>query len=291
MPQNPNAICPRNKRLAYFVVVLLLSAWITGCNALAPQPTATPTPSDTPQPTDTPTPEPSSTPIPTDTPTPAPSPTDTPTPTETSTPTPDMTATWSVEATAIAEAVIAEIGVELETIGLSTESGRLGWVGEGPVPMRITTYNTHDWFPMAEGKYYSDFVMHTDITWESTSGLAICGFWFRAESLDANAEYYKFMTLRLSGLPLWVVQLWEFDDLVSSLAENTTSVIDQANGSTNSYLLHLKGNLLTVYANGKRLGQVTITRRADGLLAYYILQESGETTCLFDNAWIWDLSE
>ncbi len=287
--QNPHTPHRWPRVVVFFIILAAL--WMTGCNALGAQPTATAAPTNTPLPTNTPSPEPTSTPVPTETPTFTPSPTDTPLPTETSTPTPDLTATRSVEATAEAEALVAEIQAELDEIGLSTDRGSLAWTSDGPVPIRITTFQTQDWFALADGQHFSDFIMRADVTWESTSGLAICGFWFRAESDDINAEHFEFWTVRLSGLPLWIVQLYEFNSLIANLAENTTAVIDQSNGSTNTYILMAEGNLLTVYANGKRLGQVTITRRAEGLLTYLAWQESGDTTCTFDNAWIWDLTE
>jgi hypothetical protein len=271
-------------KIAFFlissVMVMLL---LTACGA--PQPTSTPTsmPTETSLPTETPLPTATATPIPTST------------PTLTSTATPDLTGTAAVEATQTIAAVLEEIDAELQEIGYSTEEGSLAWVGEAAEEITITAYNTHDWIPLASGQNYSDFILKADVTWESTGGLAICGFWFRGESDDEDAPHYKFQTIRLSGLPLWDVEYWKYNGFVSNITPGgyaiSTPHLDQEQGSTNTYILVAKGTMLTVYANGHRLGQVTISTLREGVITFYNWQESGETTCTFDNAWVWDLSE
>ena len=275
-------------RLPWWVIptfVLPLVVLMAGCAAGESQPTPTvePPPTNTPLPTHTVPP----------TLTPTPEPTSTPTPTHTSTP--DLTATAAVEATQTIAAVIEEIDVELQDIGYSTEEGSLAWVSEGPEEITITSYDSHDWIALAAGRNFSDFVLKADVTWESTGGLAVCGFWFRGESDHEDAPHYKFLTIRFSGLPLWDVEYWKYNAWVSTISPGGRTIssphIDQDQGSTNTYILAAEGSLLTVYANGHRLGQVTISTLKEGVITYYTWQESGETTCTFDNAWVWDLSE
>lgn len=234
---------------------------------------------------------PTETPLPTSTATPMP----TSTPTLTSTATPDLTGTAAVEATQTIAAALEEIDAELQEIGYSTEEGSLAWVSEAPEEITLTAYNTHDWIALASGQDFSDFILKADVSWESTGGFAICGFWFRGESEHKNAAHYKFQTIRLSGWPSWDVEYWKNNNWVSTISPGgriiSTPHIDQEQGSTNTFILVAKGSLLTVYANDHRLGQVTISTLREGLLTFYTWQESGETTCTFDNAWVWDLSE
>ena len=242
-------------------------------------------PTDIPLPTEPPTPLPTATPLPTPTPTSVP----------TSTVTPDFAATAAVEATQAVAMAIEEIDAELQTIGHSTDTGSLAWISENPAEINITTYNTHYWLTLASGQNFSDFILKADVTWESTSGLAICGFWFRAQSEDENAEHFKFLTIRLSGLPAWDVEYWKYNEWQATVSPGgqiiTTPHLNQEQGSTNTFILVAEGNVLTAYANGNRLGQATILKLREGLIAFYTWQESGETTCTFDNAWLWDLSE
>ncbi|HEY45435.1 MAG TPA: hypothetical protein G4O14_01480 [Anaerolineae bacterium] len=278
----------KHMRLPWWVTpifVLPLIVLMAGCAAGESQPTPTveSPPTNTPLPTHTVPP----------TLTPTPEPTLTPEPTHTATP--DLAATAAVEATQTIAAVIEEIDAELQEIGYSTEVGSLAWASEAPEEITITTYASHDWIPLAAGRDFSDFVLKAEVTWESTGGLALCGFWFRGESDDEDAPHYKFQTIRLSGLPSWDVEYWKYNNWVSTISPGgrviTTPHIDQEQGGTNTYILAAEGSVLTVYANGHRLGQVTISTLREGIIAFYASQESGETTCTFDNAWVWDLSE
>ena len=255
------------------IAILLLTA----CASTEPTPTATPMPTETPLPTDTPTPLPTSTPTPT------------------FTATPDLTVTAAVQATQARADVIEQIDAELQTIGYSTGRGSLGWISEDPEEITIRNFNWHEWITLSSGQSFSDFVLKADVTWESTSGLATCGFWFRAESDDIDAEHYKFQTIRLSGLPVWDVEYWKFNQWRGTISPGgraiSTPYLNQEQGSTNTFILVADGSLFAAYSNGHRLGQATITTLRDGLVAYYAWQDSGETTCTFDNAWLWDLSE
>jgi hypothetical protein len=46
---------------------------------------------------------------------------------------------------------------------------------------------------------------------------------------------------------------------------------------------------LSVYANDVRLTNASIGKLARGKIAFYVCQESGTTTCLFTNGWLWNL--
>ncbi len=280
--------------LSLFIIVMLLSA----CGPSQADLNATDTQvamdiygtqtANAPPATNTP-PPPTATDLPTPTDTPAP----TETPAPTATPTPDLAATVAFEATQAMDALLEKIDADLQAVNLSTDQGSLAWLGAGPSEITLDTYNTHWWIPLGDDTAFSDFVLRADLTWESTSGLATCGFWFRGQSSDKDSEHYVFEALRLSGLPAWSVEYWKYNYVQSHLTGNprTSPEINQDQGSTNAYLFIAQGNLLSIYVNGESLGAVTINRLTEGILAFYASQEFGETTCSFDNAWVWDLSE
>ncbi len=266
----------RTKQHWHPLMVIVVLALI-GCT---PQPVE-------PTPTDSPVPPPTDTPAPTDTPLPS------PTPTETFTPTPDAEATAAAIATEMVAAIVEEIDADLQEVGLSTDRGDLGWVGVMPIVLEVDTYGSLIYEPIDPGQEYSDFALRYDVTWDSSSGLAGCGAILRSETDIGNGEQYRFYTLRLSGLPAWDVELWNFDRFQSNLTGDirTSQAINLEAGSVNKYLLVAEGSLLTLYANGTRLGSVTILGRSNGEIAFFAFQESGETTCAFDHAWLWTLSE
>ncbi len=282
----------KNRRFScrsLWVVLMFIGQLLGACRLSAPEPTATlppPPPTETKAlPTNTVVP-PTETPVP---PTETPEPTLTPT--ETFTPTPDLVATANYESTQAAAAMLEKVYGVLDEIGYSTDSGRLIWSSADMVDLRINTYNTYDWWQIDDGKDFADFILHADITWESTSGLAICGFVVRGGENLTQEKYYLFQTIRLSGLPSWDVELWEYNKWVSTVSGTIRSapVIDQDNGATNEFILVADGSTMVIHANGSKLGSVPITSISEGTVAYYAWSESGETSCAFSNAWLWSL--
>ncbi|MFQ5616963.1 MAG: hypothetical protein ACE5GO_10970, partial [Anaerolineales bacterium] len=276
--------------------VLLLFALAIACSIIPPAPTPTPEPTSTPvpptqtplPPTNTPTPEPTETPtlIPTDTPT------ETPTPTDTPTATPDLAATAAYESTQAAEAALEKVGKVLAKVNLAQDSGYLAWADEGPIPVISDDYGTMTYIPIDDGVVYETYVLHVDITWDSTGGFAGCGIIFHAEDNLEFGKQYQFFVIRLSGLPAWDVELWNYGDWQSTVTGRVkvNSAINQENRSTNNYVLVVKKGVTSIYANDTRLSNVIISL-GEGRIAFYAAQESGETICVFENAWVWVLEE
>ena len=69
----------------------------------------------------------------------------------------------------------------------------------------------------------------------------------------------------------------------------TAGAINQEQGSTNKYIFIAEGGKFTLYVNDQRIGSYFdyVVTRADGKFAFTGWQESGETTCSFDNSWVW----
>jgi len=269
--------------LVWIMVTLLAMACRLG-GAVQADPTAIPTEAASATPAPTATPEPTATPSPTETPLP----TDTPVPTATATP--DLKATAAVEATQTAQAALELVQKDLELLGYSTDTGSLGWLQSDPERIRLTGYNQRNYTPFADELEASDFVLKTDITWESTGGLALCGFMFRAEPDFERGGQYIMKTLRLSGLPAWAIMYAEFGLIKRNISDVLTAeAIDQDNGGTNTYLLAVEGEKFVLYINGTRIGQFFDygKNRTEGLFAFFGQQESGETTCTFSNSWVW----
>lgn len=243
-------------------------------------------------PVNTPTEEPSPTAIPTDTPSPTSTPAPTATPEPTSTPTPDLEATAAFEATQQAEEDLEAITSELEMIGYQPESGHVGWVQEETQLAYVDSYYGYVYLPFADDLLAENFILKTDVTWASTSGLSSCGFFFRSEPNFEKGEQYEFLAYRLSGLPMWQIMYLKegkYEKDITGVV--TASAIDQEQNSTNTYYLIAEEGKFTVYINDIRIGSYydyAITR-SEGYFAYEAYQESGETSCYFDNTWIWVL--
>ncbi len=266
-----------------FLITLITLAFVAvSCGSTAPQPAAEPVPTDTPFPTSTS--APTSTPVPTDMPTPV--------PTSTFTPTPNATATAQALATATAEANAALVRPDLEKIGLSTEGGYLGWVHD-PLTIKVDTYLEEK--PESDYPEFSaaDFVLQTDVTWNTASGLAGCALIIRSEADAKQGKSYRVYMMRLQNRPLWDIEYYNHGKWQSTLTEDVLDApaLNFTQDSTNRMTVVAQGDKLTVYANGDKMGSVIDKRLTEGRVYFMAWQESGETTCTFSNSWLWVLGK
>jgi len=259
-------------------------------------------PTNTPRPTRTPKAEAQSDPTSTSQPTQAPQPSQPPAPTQApaapantvpppAQPTLAPTAAPTAAPTQAGGAILGQIETELQKIGLSTKTGHLGWSSEAPISITTQSYQGTDNALIGQNLTASDFVIKTDITWESQGGLAGCGVLFRAApKLDKGAQY-QFNTIRLSGFPGWDIEMWDLGKYVYTLGNQvqTSEAINQENGGTNTYMLYVKDKAFTVFINGGKTKTLTDSKLTNGVLAFHVFQDSGITTCTFNNAWVWVL--
>ncbi len=212
----------------------------------------------------------------------------------------DQTATAEavLAATQTADALVSQIGEVLADYDLTTEGGRVGWIQEEPVEIHITgpsgwLYIGDGFEVIADGQSFSNFVIHYKVEWTTVGALAGCGLIFRSGPDIKEDKQYQLFTWRFSGLPGWEVEYWEFGVFTSVLPPGLrfNSAINLEDGSTNEYVLVVNGTLVTIYANGTRLSNVTISKLSEGVLAYVAVEQSGEATCTFTDGWVWVLDE
>lgn len=280
----------KTRNSLHWILVLLILLILSGCASPAASLKSSPT-AALPPATDTPPPP---TPTATDTPEPptaTPAPTNTPKPTATATP--DRAATAAAQATQAAEAALADIQKDLESYGLPEGTGRLAWLGTEAVEFHLTEFEEQGAELLDPDLYVSDFVLQTEVTWNSTGGLAGCGLILRADPDLELGAHYRFVMIRLSGLPAWGLTRWDYGYAQASLTRTlqTSGLINQGQGATNKMAFVAQGGAMSIYANGKRVRTMSDSKLSEGLLGVYSIQESGETTCSFANTWVWDLSE
>jgi hypothetical protein len=239
--------------------------------AAEPEPTATPiVPSDTPKPTDTP--------EPTDTPTPPP------------TATPDITATAAVLATESAAGVLAELEKSLGDSGIPYQNGHLIWQQTEPITIQLSGPD-NDIAEIDDNPTGGNFVLRTEVTWEAT-GWLICGMIFRSEPDIEIGKQYRFLFLRLSGLPAWAIEVYDFGDFKNSATGTKfSSALDLSNGATNTLLLAAQNEEFTLYINGQRMGRYYDFGKQliQGSFGFVAGQDSGTGSCKYENTWIWSL--
>ncbi|MBZ0280314.1 MAG: pre-peptidase C-terminal domain-containing protein [Anaerolineae bacterium] len=241
--------------------------------ALAPTdtPTFTPTATDTPTstPTETATPTPTATPTHTPTDTPTATPTATPRPIETPNARPDSINTDD-QAAILASFGIAEDNgeeadfVEETTVDLTGEDDLLRWES-------------------FEGEF-SDFVVSATIHWGPGAEEDYCGFRFRG----AGTENLYIVDIDRDGGLYFEYKL---DNEWQEIVEGDGRNINTDQDDTNQLVLIAVGNTFSVYLNGEFAGELIDDTLPSGEVALLAgtYDESDETNCVFEDAWIWTL--
>ena len=263
-------------------VICILVLMQSACSIGAPEPTATPNPTATLAPTATNTPTPIPTATATATATPPPTATATPTPTAT----PNRTATAEAKAAAALAAALKVVNPVLEKYKINGGTG-LTYFANEPVQFGVDQYNTYvyNWI---DDNAYSDFVYHSDITWESTGGLAGCGVTFRSDGDIENGEFYRFDIMRLQNAPAW--QAWYvYSSAWKNLGWKYHNSIKDTLGSQNTITIIAKGSNLQAYVNDVKMTEIDYNKLSSGRIAELVWQESGKTNCMFSNSWVWAL--
>jgi hypothetical protein len=199
----------------------------------------------------------------------------------------------AAQATQTAEALLSVINDELTKVGMSTETGKLGWMQSGSYAIKMDTSGQAFFHAFAENVVASDFVLKSEVTWEASGGMMICGFFFRSEANIATGDQYLLRYLRLSGAPAWdIISIKSgaiFSRVTGGNQPRYASVIKMDNGAMNKWVIIAEGNRFTVYINDQRIGSYIDDSkvRSDGKFAYYGTEEAGTSSCTFNNTWVW----
>jgi hypothetical protein len=269
-----------------FYAIILASLLLSGCGmkpVVGPAETTRLPDPTTPALTDTSVP-------PTNTPKPTATVTLTPTPTPTRTATPDLLATIKAEETAIAEAFLKRIEPDLTNYGFTPADGHMLWTQEEPFEITVDTYGT-SLFERIEGPVGDNFVLQTTITWNTTGGLAGCGLFFRMSEED-DGPSNQFEMYRLQNAPAWNISYYNRGLWERSLSNWVyTNSINDLNDEINIVTLVVNGRNIYPYINGKKQRLVEDITLKEGQFAFSATQESGVSTCVFEDTWIWAIDK
>jgi hypothetical protein len=270
-----------------YALALILGISLGGCRsaAISSQP---PSPETAPAPSRTTSPplEPTSSPRPTVTPNP------TDTPAVTATQASSQTPTQGNRATVAASRARSRIKDDLAQLDLRAGNGHLEWFQARPTSIDLDQYNQVDGTQFRGDPSAGDFILKSDITWESSGGPVTCGFIFRSEPDLEGCAQYQFRMQGLSGQPSWAISFYQYGAFAADVSGTRASgAILTEQGSTNSVILFAEGEKFTLYINDQRIGSFYdfSQRRTEGFFAFLAQQETGESSCTFDNAWIWAL--
>lgn len=220
-----------------------------------------------------------------------------PTPLPTNIPAPKPTVTPNIALTTTVEAVnvLSELDVYVgENSDVPYEEGYLAWRQNDPVVLEMSGPQKDAGILQAirENINAKNFIFKSTVTWSAT-GILICGFAFRSEDDLSRGQQYQFYFYRLSGLPAYKIDVYDFGRFKYTITDvKFSEQINYANDATNEFILIAQGEQHTVVINGNVEGQFydeSQRRRVDGLVAFLAWQDSGKGSCHFKNSWLWIL--
>jgi hypothetical protein len=212
--------------------------------------------------------------------------------TKTPRPTTNWTATAEVKATDEMAYLLELVAPDLELAGYSMDEGELGFQLEDPIKIvaELAHYRYWDYPGGFTNPVFEDFVLGVDITWDSEVGFAGCDVIFRSDGDVADGEMAEFSTERLSGAPSYWLSVINFNQNRGVIASGSSSAIDQDSHATNHYVIAVVGNEVDIFVNGAHLTRGYIKESMTrGEIVFQAWQDSGETSCTFSNAWVWEL--
>lgn len=193
----------------------------------------------------------------------------------------------TAEAAEATTTALEPIIAELPTYGVDPSEGEPGWI-HPPVTLTADGPNQAESANRFLATVVGDFVISADITWDTTS-LAFCGFAVRSDgNEDAPNQYLITITRTGNGTLTFITQ----EDGAFFYREGiTANVMDPTfqwqNGTTNRLTVVGRGDTFTMYTNGRRVTEEVASEFDRGFVAMVAFNQSGRTTCQFDNAWLW----
>jgi hypothetical protein len=193
-------------------------------------------------------------------------------------------ATLGANATAVAPII-----AELPTYGVDPSEGHLGWIHD-PAVLVAEEHMDYAYINDHIGTIAVDFVISGDITWNTSTGIAGCGFVLRSNgNTDALAEYLVLISRGSNGALAFIKQSPgnELQETPFDNVENIDQNFQWQNDTTNRLTVVGRGDTFSIYTNGVYIGQVSDSAYTRGFVAMVALSESGQTRCQFDNTWLW----
>lgn len=183
---------------------------------------------------------------------------------------------------------VAPILAELPRYGVDPSAGTVKWI-HPPVSLDIEGFETYDYANRFVATVVTDFVVSSDITWNTLYGESGCGVVLRSDgNQDALNQYLVLITRAANGYAGFTVmrdgEVISIDDFY---ARGIDPVFSSANDTTNRLTVKGEGTVFTIYTNGTQIGQIQDDQLDRGFVALVALNRSGNTHCEFNNTWMW----
>ena len=250
------------------------------------------------------------------------------------------------KATTTAEAPV--LG-ELKLYGVDTDAGYVAWIHR-PLTLEVDGYMAFDFANDHPETIIRDFVISSDITWNTQYGSSGCGFMLRSNGDQNSTDQYMALITR-GGSGHLIFAIMENGEPVGGydiFPRTNDKSFDWHNDTTNRVAVKGDGSVFTFFTNGTQVGEIDLTKPPpkpvlpaqpkipedqtdikgmdqyrkqleeylqlvedanenykallgrferkspifeEGFAGMAVVSESGQTTCHFDNTWLWIIEE
>jgi hypothetical protein len=186
----------------------------------------------------------------------------------------------------------APILAELATLGIDTSVGKVGWI-HPDVTLTADDTESITYINNFATMIARDFVLASDITWNTQFGTSGCGFALRSngdeEALDG---YLEAISRGGNGTALYIkMEDGSEQNFDAPEADEIDPNFQGNNDTTNRLTVVFQGSHLKVYTNGVLISEYDDTSFERGFVALVALSNDGVTTCQFSNTWLWLISQ
>jgi len=166
----------------------------------------------------------------------------------------------SDQARAATATAFAPFAADLPKYGVDPSQGRPGWI-HPPVTLEIDGYLQYDYLNQFVATVAKDFVISSDITWNTQYGTSGCGFVLRSNgNKNALDQYMAIVTRGSSGHVVFTTM--SDGDVVSGrdiYAYGKDPNFNWGNDVTNRLTVVGRGLNFSIYSNGTLIGEVDPT--------------------------------
>jgi hypothetical protein len=156
---------------------------------------------------------------------------------------------------------MAPVIAELPRYGIDISAGYVAWMHD-PVTISLTGYMTNDYANDYPQITAADFVMASDITWNTQSSLSGCGFMFRSNGDQHEPDQYTVLITRTAGgyMAFLATAKGNFANFHYYYPKEVDKSFSWFNDAKNRLAVVARGNLIDMYTNGHLIGEVDTTK-------------------------------
>jgi hypothetical protein len=155
----------------------------------------------------------------------------------------------------------APIIAELPSYGLNGSSGRIGWIHD-PLTLEIRGYQEFTYGNDFMNITAANFVLAADITWNTQYGDSGCGFMFRSNGDQQKPDQYMVIATRFAEGHVIFTALddGELANMHDFFPKSEDRSFDWQNGTTNRIAIVAQDNLIEIYTNLIKIGEIDTTQ-------------------------------